>query len=282
MSRDHRPRGTLLVQFLLRPLAATHFLPVLVPFPECDRESKSGGQPEFERRERKGGGEIEGNRQNRYTDNVGARRVEIANQDIAYDAAQQPLDGDQVHPVQVSGEQGHERRDKDQEPNGAHTFGQWILHLARAEPANAQHSYQARQQEGADSQKLQQDIRCDCADDPNPVARGARVGQHRGAVQRRVEWRIGNHGEEQEERKDTNHEPDQLIQPSVAGGEKNPGEQAHVGVNPAPGAGGTFRGAATRPEPNNYAKKKVGLQSGFRRRYRVGSEETGGTRRRPL
>ncbi len=80
-----------------------------------------------------------------------------------------------------------------------------------------------RQQKSANAETLQQQIGADGSHDADPVAGGPRTGKDRGAVQRGIERRIGSEREEEEERGDTQQEPDQLIEPAVVGRSEKPG-----------------------------------------------------------
>ena len=71
-----------------------------------------------------------------------------------------------------------------------------------------EHGRKHWQKKGADSKALQAQIRHHGAHDSDPVARSPRSGQHRSAVEGRVERRIRREREEKEERGDTQQEPD--------------------------------------------------------------------------
>ena len=72
--------------------------------------------------------------------------------------------------------------------------------------------------------------RDECADDADPVAGAMRTGQHRSAIERRIERRIGSEREEKEERGDAQQESDQLVEPTVPGGIEYARKSLHLGV----------------------------------------------------
>ena len=68
---------------------------------------------------------------------------------------------------------------------------------------------------------LQQQVGNNRADYADPIAGGLRAGKHGGAVQRRIERRIGSQREEKSSRGDAQQESDQLIEPPVVRGSEN-------------------------------------------------------------
>ena len=131
------------------------------------------------------------------------------------------------HPAHVAGQKRQQRRDKDQQPDSAQQLGHRRDHFARAEPAHSQRAEEQREQECSDAEALQQQVGDHGSDDADPVARRARTGQDRGAIQRRIERRIGSQREKKKERGDTQQEPDQLVEPAVVGRSENPGNILH-------------------------------------------------------
>ena len=92
----------------------------------------------------------------------------------------------------------------------------------------------------------------------DPVAGSMRTGQHRGAIQRRIERRIRSEREEEEERGDAHQEPDQLVEPPVPGGNKNSCQIIHWArfTHTEDTTFDTLQ-CRNRPEPYHYAKKRV-------------------------
>src|SRR5713101_5392649 len=90
-----------------------------------------------------------------------------------------------------------------------------------------------------------------------------RSGEDGGAVQRRIERRIRRQREEKEESGDAQQESDELVQTPVPGGRKNLRERCHVAAT-ALLAKSLPHSAVTRPEPDNYGKKRRFLQCGER------------------
>jgi hypothetical protein len=74
LRRDDWLFGAPLFQFLLLTLALALVLPVFPAISQRQHESEARGCPQFNRREREGGGEIERDGENRRADNVCARQ----------------------------------------------------------------------------------------------------------------------------------------------------------------------------------------------------------------
>ena len=106
------------------------------------------------------------------------------------------------------------------------------LHLARTEPAGAHHS-----REHGQTERLRCRSACSIRSEimaptiPIQLRAACETGQHRGAVERRIERRIGCQREEKEERGDAQHETDQLIEPPVVGRIENRAEELSSGRN---------------------------------------------------
>src|SRR5580693_317559 len=114
-----------------------------------------------------------------------------------------------------------------QHPNSAQDLSHWRSNLAGTEPAQTEYPKKYRKQKSTDANGLQDEVRKQCPDHAHPVPRDAGAGQHRGAVQRWIERRIGGQSEKQEERGDAQQEPDQLIEPPVGGGREQLVEILH-------------------------------------------------------
>ncbi len=151
------------------------------------------------------------------------------NHHVADDATEQAFDRDDMHPAQLTRQQGEHGGDEHRQPDSAETLGQRRLHLHRTEPANPEHRREDHEQKRAHAEELQQHVGAKCANDADPVAGRVRTGQDGGAVPRRVERRIRNQREEKEERGDAHQESDQLIEPPVPGGDENACQIVHVG-----------------------------------------------------
>ncbi|HST08854.1 MAG TPA: DNA translocase FtsK 4TM domain-containing protein, partial [Terriglobales bacterium] len=80
------------------------------------------------------------------------------------------------------------------------------------------------------SERLQAQVREDCAHDADPVACSTDGRQHRSTIERRIERGIGREREEKEERGDDQQEADQLIEPPVAGWIEYARKSLHLGV----------------------------------------------------
>ncbi len=146
---------------------------------------------------------------------------------IADDAAQQTFQRDGTHPAQMAGSSESKRGEKNQQPGCAQELGHRRSNLAGAEPAHSEYPQKNRKQKRSNAKSLQEQIRKQRSDYAYPVPRHARAGQHRGAVERWIERRIGGQSEKKEERGDAQQEPDQLIEPPVVGGRKKPVEILH-------------------------------------------------------
>ena len=227
-----RLRNPPLLQFLLLTLLGALLLPIFVAIPQRGDEGEPRRSPQLNRRERERRREIQRDRQHRGADDVGADQIQIVNQKSPTTRPSRPSIGNHVHPAQVSGQQRQHGGNEHHQPDSAEALRQRRLHFHRAEPAHAEHRREDHQQECADAEELQHHVGGECADHADPVARGVRTGQNRGAVPRRIERRIRNEGEEKEERGDAHQEADQLIEPPVPGGNKNACQIIHVGQIP--------------------------------------------------
>ena len=194
--------GAAFFQFLLLTLARALVLPVFEAVTQRHDESEAGRRPEFDRGQREGGGEVERDGQNRGADNVGAGNIQVADQDVADDAAGEAFDRDRAHPAKVPRQDGEQRRDEHEQPDSAQSLGDRRLHGSRAEPAHAEHDQEDGEQKRSDAPELQDEVGKIGSEDADPVAGSMRFGQDGGAVQRGIERRIGREREEKEERGD--------------------------------------------------------------------------------
>src|ERR1022692_1009720 len=134
-----------------------------------------------------------------------------------------------MQPAQIAGQQPQHRRSENDKPDSAETLRHGRLNLPRSKPANSQHTKKERQKKSSDAEKLQGKVRDDRSDHADPVARNVSSGEYRGAVQRGIKRRIRSQREEKEERRDAQHETDQLIQPPIARRDKDACQKTHVG-----------------------------------------------------
>ena len=176
------PRTAALLQFLLQALLGAFLLPILVTVPQRGDESEARRSPHPKRGEGKCRGKIECHRQNRAADDVGARDVQIVDQEIAQNSSQQSFDGNHAHPAQIARQQGQQRGNERHQPHRAKRLRQGRWHFGGAEPADAEHHGKNRQQKGAQSEELQHRVRGVSPDNADPVARRVRSAQHRSAV----------------------------------------------------------------------------------------------------
>ncbi len=119
-------------------------------------------------------------------------------------------------------------RNKHQQPDSAQGFCDWRLDFPRANQRTPS-TKRKSEQERADAEKLQGEVRDHGADHADPVAGRVDAGQDRGAIQRGIERRIRSQREEEEERGDAQQETDQLIEPPVGRRDKDTCQKIHVG-----------------------------------------------------
>ena len=256
LRRHHGLGGTPLVQIFLHAPSRPRLLPVFPSVPKRDRKCETSRRPKLQSGKGESGGKIERHRQDAGADNVGARQVEVVDESIGGDAAEQAFEGNGVQPLRVTRQQPEQRRNEHDEPQPAQKFGHRRNDLAGTEPAHSESTQEKRKQKRSHAEALQQQIGSQSSDDANPVARLPRTREHRGAVERRIERRIRSQRKKKEERGNTQQEPNQLIEPPVVGGSENPGEILHGRIfgaskneEPSP-----LRSRLTTPEPNDYGK----------------------------
>src|SRR5208282_4579720 len=234
-------------------------------------EREAGGRPKFNRREGEGRSQIERDRENGRANDVCARNVEVADQDITDDASSQAFDRDRAHPAQMSGQNGKECGHKDEQPDSAKSLRDRSLHRSRAEPARPEHDHEEGQQKRSDAPELQDEVGEISSHDADPVAGSVRSGKDGGAVQRGIERRIGRQREKKEECGDAQQEPDELVQTPVPGGRKNLREKCHGAATALPrqdSPAASLRGQSwiimTRSGASHNAGRGMGWRVGYR------------------
>ena len=235
MGADDRLFGAALFQFALLALALALLLPVMPAVAEGEEPGKASGCPDLDGRERESGGQIECDGKNGDADDIRAGDVQVVNERIADDASGEAFDGDRVHPVQMTGQNGQERGDEHEKPECAERLGDRGLNGARAEPADSEHAEENGQQERADAEELENDIGEIGAENADPVAGGARSGEGRGAVERGIERGIGSQREEKKERGDAQQKADEFVESAVSAGSEDFRKKFHLA---APERGG--------------------------------------------
>src|SRR5438876_7093920 len=157
----------------------------------------------------------------------------------------------------MSRQKCQQRRNEDQQPDSPERLCDRRHDSARAEPSHSQPDSEYGNQKRANAPELQHQVSNDGADQPDPVACGARACQHGGAIERWVERRVRSQREKEEERGDAQQKSDQLVEPAVVSRGKNSRDGFHGALN-------TIRHyrrrCRTTPEPDDYAKKRGGGQ----------------------
>ena len=204
--------------------------PIAPAITQGKHKCESGRDPDLQARERERGREIKCDGKHRRAHDVRSGEIQVVDQEVADNPANQAFHGDHAKPANVSGKQCKKRGHKYQEPETAQALRHRRLHLARAEPASAQQGREHWEQKSSHAEGLQTQVREDRAHDADPVARSPHSRQHRSAVERGVKWGVGRERKEKEERGDTQQEADQFVQPPVAGRIENARKSLHLGV----------------------------------------------------
>ena len=135
-------------------------------------------------------------------------------------------------PIQRSmrGKQPDESGEEREQRHRAQRLGVRRTDGPRTEPAQRVKQQKNRYQENRNPEDLQRQIADDGAEDANPVVRRASGGRIGRGVQRRIERRVRNQGEDKEDREDEDQEADQLIEPPVGRRSKCARDDVHFGV----------------------------------------------------
>ena len=191
-------------------------------------------QPDLHHAKGKCRGQIESNRDHGGADNVCAKRVEVAQQYVTEDSPHHALNGDGMTPPQRPGRERQQGREEHQQHGPADALGHGRDNLAGAKPAQGEKADDQRHENYANPRRLQQQVAHKGPGHPNPVADSVSVRRGR-CVQRWIERRIAGQREEKKGSANEQKEANQLIEPVVLRGRKNPDEILHEGVRPFAG-----------------------------------------------
>ena len=210
-----RSVGALFLQILRSFLARAFHAPVGKAVHGGVDEAETRLRPDANCAEGERGGEIERDGDDGDADEIGADDVEVVNQRVGDDSAEQTFGWNHTHPANRPRQQSDEGGEKCDERDGADGLGVGRSDGPRAKPVERIHRQKRRQQEGCDAEELEQDVGDESADDADPVVSGP-AGSRRGrGVERGIERRVGNQREDKEDREDEQQEADQLVEPAV-------------------------------------------------------------------
>ena len=186
-------------------------------------------RPDLDRAERKRRRKIKRHGDDRQANQVSADEIEVVNQRVGDDAAQQAFGRDGALPANGPGQQSDEPGEEREQRNRAQRLGVRRADGPRAEPAQRVQHQENRDQENRNAEELQRKIADDGPEHADPVVRRAPGGRIRRGVQRGIERRIRNQCEDKEDREDEHQEADQLIEPPV-GRRSKCARNVHFGV----------------------------------------------------
>ena len=222
--------GALLFQVLGRALASAFHAPVSDTIQRGIDKAKARLRPDPDGTERECRRKIQRYGDHGHADQVRADQIEVVNQRIGDNAAQQSLGGNHALPAHAPGQQSDEAGEESYQRSRADGLGIRRLNGPRAKPAQRIHRQEGRNQKRRDAEDLQRQVGDQCTEDANPIVRRTSGQRSRCGVQRRIERGVGNQGEDQEDREDEQQEADQLIEPPVGRRSECARTDIHFGV----------------------------------------------------
>ena len=161
--------------------------PIEKAVPGDEGESESRLHPELRSAYGERGGEINGGGNHAGANDVRSRKVEVMDERVAENAAQQSLNGKGMLVEQPPGQQSQKRRHEGEQGETAEQLSDRGSSLARAEPAATQQGQHERNQQNGDAIGLQKDIANEGAGHADPIVRRLGAGSLGSGIQRRIE-----------------------------------------------------------------------------------------------